>query len=194
MTARADFVKKIEDELRKPKTEQNQDLLDFWNGQLVILNPSDGELASSISSTLAPALVSALVPALASALRSIIVAQNRRHRVVTASGSATGINTPASAAIGLNAIPVGGGRILTCREYEDAHRYFNLFAEALLKKYPDCFWFDPTEIKNHYLTFRLSSDWESYLAFARNGVGDYRLVNTPTTSGHFSVTYRHETS
>lgn len=42
MTARADFVKKIEDELRKPKTEQNQDLLDFWNGQLVILNPSDG--------------------------------------------------------------------------------------------------------------------------------------------------------
>lgn len=44
MTARADFVKKIEDELRKPKTEQNQDLLEFWNGildgQLAILNPS----------------------------------------------------------------------------------------------------------------------------------------------------------
>lgn len=147
----------------------------------------------------------------------VVIAQNRRHRVVTASGSATGINTPAPAAIGLNAIPVGGGRILTCREYEDAHRYFNLFAEALLKKYPQggytivynhnngkCsmlgrttdfkFWFDPTEIKNHYLTFRLSSDWDSYLAFARNGVGDYRLVNTPPSSGHFSITYRHETS
>lgn len=38
MTERADFVKKIEDELRKPKDEQNQDLLAFWNGQLNALN------------------------------------------------------------------------------------------------------------------------------------------------------------
>jgi len=37
MADRADFVKKIEDELRKPKAEQNQDLLAFWTGQLVQL-------------------------------------------------------------------------------------------------------------------------------------------------------------
>ncbi len=131
----------------------------------------------------------------------VVIAQNRRHRVVTASGSATGINTPVPGAIGSNAIPVGGGRILTYGEYEDAHRYFNLFAEAIIKKYPHggysivynhnngkCsilgratdfkFWFDPTEIKNHYLTFRLSSDWDSYLASAPNGIGDYRLTNS----------------
>lgn len=38
MDERADFVKKIENELRKPKADQNQDLLAFWNGQLNSLN------------------------------------------------------------------------------------------------------------------------------------------------------------
>jgi hypothetical protein len=117
--------------------------------------------------------------------RGIGGGRKRTHRV-SASGTATGIETPTEDS---GTICVGD-RDVPIAEFNEAKRYFTLFAEALADKYPAggytimynsttgmCsvlgrkaadqfrFQFDATLIKNHYCSFRLlDNNFDNYLA------------------------------
>jgi hypothetical protein len=142
----------------------------------------------------------------------------RAHRRVSASGSATGVNTP-PVNPSENLVDVGDRRIPRA-EFDDAKRYFNLFYDALGSAHPHggyalvyndrtgmCsllghrsgplfkFQFDSVTVKNHYCTFRLlNGDIQNYLEMARSqrGVDNYseRGMITPESTGHVTVSYR----
>lgn len=54
MSERADFVKKIEDELDKPVAERNQDKLAFWRTELEKIPVSAGKNVICIHSSFSP--------------------------------------------------------------------------------------------------------------------------------------------
>jgi hypothetical protein len=117
----------------------------------------------------------------------------RKHRV-SASGVATGVNTPPPLPNSSNPrVVVVGTTEMSQEDHAEAKRYFELFQDALKDKYPhggcsihlnentvQCvikgrktsdvfkFAFQPEMIKNHYVAFRLVDDFDNYLTFARN--------------------------
>jgi hypothetical protein len=119
----------------------------------------------------------------------------RVHRT-SASGSATGVNTPPRTEANTDDVRVGD-RTMPRAEFDDAKKYFDLFHNALSIKYPQggysimynevtgmCtalgrksaetykFEFKRDTIKNHYCTFRiLGDDFENYLAQVRSQGG-----------------------
>jgi hypothetical protein len=140
----------------------------------------------------------------------------KKTHLVSASGSTTGIDTPTQ----VNGMIPVGDRNVPVAQFNEAKRYFDLFAEALADKYPDggykimynsttgmCtmlgrkasdqyrFQFDETEVKNHYCSFRLlDNNFDNYLQTARpeTGTQDYTGMRliTPPSTGAVSVSYR----
>lgn len=114
-------------------------------------------------------------------------------RSVSASGTATGVDTPVAEGEG-GLLSVGGGKQLSRAQFYDAKRYFGLFQEALSARYRHLgyhltynkntgtclvsgpvykpavlFEFEPAAIKNHYCTFRLcGEDIDEYFKEAQS--------------------------
>ena len=144
---------------------------------------------------------------------SIVYLVKKSHRV-SASGVATGVNSPPPSNQSPSVMMVGTTEI-PIDAYIEAKRYFDLFSAAINTAYPhggneigihepsaQCvvkyrrsqvfkFPFHPAIIKNHYVTFRLLGDnMESYLAQIRiqNGVSNYSNACTPPSGGSYTVT------
>ncbi len=106
---------------------------------------------------------------------------------------------------------------MTTEDYNEAVRYFTLFKEAIVAKYPHnsyslgihadsaqfvakgCnaadtfkFPFDRHHIKNHYVCFLLVDTFENYLALARGqrGVDNHLNAVTPHSTGPVTLTYK----
>ena len=197
---------------------------------VLLLSVELAELIAEIRSAsiaTATAVVNALTPLIGIIMCSLellcllllyeIILGKKKHRE-SASGSATGVDTPVAAGEG-GMVEVGGGRQLPLVQFEDARRYFELFQEALSAKYRHreyslmynkitgmCsvlgransvfqFNYEPAVIKNHYCTFRLGGDdMGKYLSEAQShyGVQNHteRGLITPPSCGEASVAYR----
>ncbi len=137
--------------------------------------------------------------------------ENKKKHRVSASGVATGVNTPPAPLNPSDSTIRVGPTEMSMNDFNEAKRYFELFQAALKHKYPEggytinlhettaqcvvkgrktCdvfkFAFQPMTIKNHYIAFRLVDHFENYLNHIRSQPGvDYSNVYTPDATGQY---------
>ena len=120
----------------------------------------------------------------------------RTHRLITRSGSQTGVASPNI--VGVGQVRVGRERVMFTEDFNESNRYFFLFKQSIGHNSKGCslaynsttgecsvlagncratfkFLFDVATLKNHYCEYRIASNMEVYLAQVRSqdGVRNY---------------------